>query len=68
MKLSLLTFLKVISSWGLGLRELIEAQAASQGMQADHERPEPMAGPLPVPNGGGTLQPAPHSAAGNRVL
>ena len=38
-----LPFLKVISSWGLGLREIIEAQAASQGMQADHERLEPAA-------------------------
>ena len=36
-----LPFLKVISSWGLGLREIIEAQAASQGTQANHERPEP---------------------------
>ena len=39
----LLPFLKVISSWGLGLREIIEAQAASQGLQADHERLEPAA-------------------------
>ena len=39
----LLPFLKVISSWGLGLREIIEAQAASQGTQADHERLEPAA-------------------------
>ena len=38
-----LPFLKVISSWGLGLREIIEAQAASQGTQADHERLEPAA-------------------------
>ena len=29
-----LPFLKVISSWGLGLREIIEAQA-------NHARPEP---------------------------
>ena len=38
-----LPFLKVISSWGLGLREIIEAQAVSQGTQADYERPEPAA-------------------------
>src|SRR5258708_1999648 len=39
----LLPCLKVISSWGLGLREISEAQAASQGPQADHERLEPAA-------------------------
>jgi len=40
----LLPFLKVISSWGLGLREIIEAQAAPQkDTQADHERPAPAA-------------------------
>ena len=41
----LLPFLKAISSWGLGLREIIQAQVGSQkDAPADHQRPAP-AGP-----------------------
>jgi uncharacterized membrane protein len=40
----LLPFLKAISSWGLGLREIIAVQATSQkDTPADHERPAPAA-------------------------
>jgi len=50
----LLPFLKVISSWGLGLREIIEAQAPPQkDMQADRKRPAPAALSVPVPDLGG---------------
>jgi uncharacterized membrane protein len=46
----LLPFLKVISSWGLGLREIIEAQAVPlKHLQADHERPAPAAPSTAVP-------------------
>jgi uncharacterized membrane protein len=42
----LLTFMKVVSSWGLGLREIIEAQKGTDARQlrTDH----PMRGDLPI--------------------
>jgi uncharacterized membrane protein len=62
----LLSFVKAISSWGLGLREMIEAQAGTRpGTGAVHPRfgPATLSVTAPIPAGGGATPQATRSTA-----